>query len=375
MKALVCEMCGSHDLVKQDGMYVCQNCGTRYTAEEARKLMIEGTVDVSGSTIKVDASEELNNLYKIARRAGNNNDCESAAKYYDKILQKDPNSWEAAFYSIFYRSMNCRIIQIASAANSIENCLESVLLLIAQHLDEENEKKDACVQIGKHCIAASEAFFSTSRDAYNSVKRDTSYDSPVYKSAVCDFTERTTACYMLSYHLSGLLHAMFPEDEIIKGIALTALKNANGYIYKMYSALYPVWQNHMFNQYKDLCSCITKEINEHYDVNYSDPFSSITPPSTTSSSGTGGCYVATAVYGSYDCPQVWTLRRFRDYTLAETWYGRAFIRTYYAISPTLVKWFGNTEWFKNMWKPTLDRMVKRLNVEGFENTPYNDREW
>ena len=28
----------------------------------------------------------------------------------------------------------------------------------------------------------------------------------------------------------------------------------------------------------------------------------------------GACYVATAVYGSYDCPEVWTLRRFRDYT-------------------------------------------------------------
>ena len=39
----------------------------------------------------------------------------------------------------------------------------------------------------------------------------------------------------------------------------------------------------------------------------------------------GGCYVATAVYGSYDCPQVWTLRRFRDYTLAGSWYGRTFI--------------------------------------------------
>lgn len=88
-----------------------------------------------------------------------------------------------------------------------------------------------------------------------------------------------------------------------------------------------------------------------------------------------GCYVATAVYGSYDCPEVWTLRRFRDNTLAETWYGRAFIRTYYAISPTLVKWFGETAWFKNMWKPTLDRMVARLNGEGVENTPYNDREW
>ena len=86
----------------------------------------------------------------------------------------------------------------------------------------------------------------------------------------------------------------------------------------------------------------------------------------------GGCYVATAVYGSYDCPQVWTLRRYRDNTLAETWYGRTFIYIYYFISPTLVKWFGETEWFKNMWKPKLDRMVRRLNEEGIANTPYQD---
>lgn len=89
----------------------------------------------------------------------------------------------------------------------------------------------------------------------------------------------------------------------------------------------------------------------------------------------GGCYVATAVYGSYDCPQVWTLRRYRDFTLAETWYGRAFIRTYYAISPTLVKWFGNTNWFKKLWKGKLDRMVSKLNNKGVENTPYEDKQW
>lgn len=40
----------------------------------------------------------------------------------------------------------------------------------------------------------------------------------------------------------------------------------------------------------------------------------------------GGCYIATAVYGSYDCPEVWTLRRFRDNFLAENWLGRMFIR-------------------------------------------------
>lgn len=92
-------------------------------------------------------------------------------------------------------------------------------------------------------------------------------------------------------------------------------------------------------------------------------------------SNSGGCYIATAVYGSYDCPQVWMLRRYRDNTLAERWYGRAFIRTYYAISPTLVKWFGSTKWFRNLWKTKLDRMVERLNQEGIANTPYSDRLW
>ncbi len=96
--------------------------------------------------------------------------------------------------------------------------------------------------------------------------------------------------------------------------------------------------------------------------------------SQTSPKGSG-CYVATCVYGSYDCPEVWTLRRYRDNTLAETVFGRAFIRTYYAISPTLVKWFGNTQWFKNLFKGKLDKMVESLNEQGVENTPYEDKCW
>lgn len=87
----------------------------------------------------------------------------------------------------------------------------------------------------------------------------------------------------------------------------------------------------------------------------------------------GGCYVATAVYGSYDCPQVWTLRRYRDDMLSRTWYGRAFIRAYYATSPTLVKWFGDSTWFTNLWKPRLDRIVRQLNEMGVSNKPYTDR--
>ena len=88
-----------------------------------------------------------------------------------------------------------------------------------------------------------------------------------------------------------------------------------------------------------------------------------------------GCYVATAVYGSYDCPEVWTLRRFRDTVLAKTWYGRLFIRFYYAVSPTLVRLFGETQYFQDFWRIRLDRMVSNLQENGFASTPYHDVEW
>jgi hypothetical protein len=50
-----------------------------------------------------------------------------------------------------------------------------------------------------------------------------------------------------------------------------------------------------------------------------------------------GCYIATAVYGSYDAPPVMTLRRFRDERLAGSPIGDGLIRLYYATSPRLAK--------------------------------------
>lgn len=86
-----------------------------------------------------------------------------------------------------------------------------------------------------------------------------------------------------------------------------------------------------------------------------------------------GCYVATCVYSSYDCPQVWTLRRFRDNTLANSCFGRAFIKIYYALSPTLVRYFGKYNWFVNACKFLLDKLVRSLQNKGVESTPYNDK--
>lgn len=86
----------------------------------------------------------------------------------------------------------------------------------------------------------------------------------------------------------------------------------------------------------------------------------------------GGCYIATAVYGSYDCPQVWILRRYRDNTLANNLSGRVFIHVYYNISPILVKRFGKKKWFIRLWRSALDKLVKKLQDKGYEGNPYTD---
>lgn len=95
--------------------------------------------------------------------------------------------------------------------------------------------------------------------------------------------------------------------------------------------------------------------------------------SSQNKQSSGGCYIATCVYGSYDCPQVWTLRRFRDFRLSKSFWGRIFIRTYYQISPKAVKLFGNKNWFRTFWKKRLDKMIFKLQRDGYDNTPYYDR--
>ncbi len=85
-----------------------------------------------------------------------------------------------------------------------------------------------------------------------------------------------------------------------------------------------------------------------------------------------GCYIATCVYGSYDCPPVWVLRRYRDTTLSKTWYGRMFIHLYYAVSPICVKLFGQKSWFQSLCRKRLDIVVDKLQADGYENLPYFD---
>lgn len=332
MKKLTCEMCGSTDLIKEDGVFVCQHCGTKYSVEEAKKMMIEGTVDVSGSTVVVDQSKRLDNLYKLARRAKEDDNAEDGADYYGQISIEEPNDWESQFYRVLFKARQCTIAGIGNAAISVANSLDNVYKLIDDYVPED-KKSAAYDEVGASVLG----FVTLLVSNVSSNARE--YDDAEYRTN------------FLIQHVPNiaLLEATLADNMVKIGAKDEAVDT-----YKLAIDLYSNAGLTNSSFFSSIESKI-KEIEPDYQL----------PKS-------GGCYIATAVYGSYDCPEVWVLRRFRDYHLAKTWYGRTFIKTYYSVSPTLVKAFGNTRWFKRYCKKRLDIWVSELELKGYENTRYYD---
>lgn len=413
MKQLTCEMCGSTELVKQDSFFVCQTCGCKYSVEEAKKMMIEGTVEIAG-TVKIDESSKVESYYDIAENAYESDNEQEAEKYCTKILEIAPEHYKAWFLKgkaagwqssmendRIEECMNCfnkafeyaqgdKLEEIkAEAAEEVSSLTASLMKLwcdeFATYPSEANadgifnyleEVRDRADWMSKECGASPDEFYEVV--------------AVLMDDAICSaWGDVITEDYQHSNHPSEAVWRTFVArcrscvDIITAAIELVGGKQSN---VARYGNLIEITEKMMYScsysiEYIGYCPDLkfTKEwkrkyadkiMEYHQEIKKLDPTYEIPQPSQT-----GGCYVATCVYGTYDCPQVWTLRRYRDDTLGATWYGRLFIRTYYAISPTLVKWFGNKDWFKKLWKGKLDHMVAKLQNNGVEDTPYEDKEW
>jgi hypothetical protein len=86
----------------------------------------------------------------------------------------------------------------------------------------------------------------------------------------------------------------------------------------------------------------------------------------SSAKSSSGCFVATAVYGSYDHPAVLTLRAFRDRDLMPCSWGRAFVWAYYRIGPRLAGVVRRSHHCGVVARTILDRLVQWLNKRNAE---------
>jgi len=212
MKQLTCEMCGGTDLLKQDGVFVCQSCGMKYSVEEAKKMMIEGTVDVQG-TVKVDSSDELENLYQIARRAKSDDNSENAAKYYDMILIKDHTSWEAAFYTVYFKAKQSNILNMYSAIVSVDNCLKGVFESIKNNVKNVEEQVEAVKDIINSVSVFATLTLTTALNHYDGI------DSSIKDKYFNETVSRCNASIALMYNCGDLIDKLFDFAELKKQAA------------------------------------------------------------------------------------------------------------------------------------------------------------
>ena len=352
MKAMVCEMCSSHDLVKDGDFYVCQNCGTKYTVEAAKKLMIEGVVEVKGS-VAIDSKKQIENYISLLRIAAEGRDNDGILKYSEKIIELDPSCYEAYLYMAKSAGWESTLKQpmfdkaLAYGKRAIELSQSDKKEAIAKEIFTEL-KKQIFALFGNALELPSDTSLYVGRIMQYWVRMVAEFPNLPSTTIIAEYRE----IEKLSNTKRSIPATPYFEDRLPVFVALS-------------------WQLYNDHQpyHKQLFGLLPKKIQEQ--INATDKAKGVTDEPKKES----GCFVATAVYGSYDCPEVWTLMRYRDYTLAESWYGRAFIRTYYAVSPTLVKWFGDAEWFKKLLKPQLDRIVMKLKIRGLSDKPYADRDW
>ena len=112
-----CEICGESNLVKKDGLFVCESCGTKYTYEEVKKI-------ISNNGSNEDANNQNNNeinvnekMVTIQSNDKNNNDSHNVD--IDVNNDKSANKDDAIMFKssfIFseddYRALNDCIMDI-----------------------------------------------------------------------------------------------------------------------------------------------------------------------------------------------------------------------------------------------------------------------
>lgn len=369
--AAKCTQCGANvkvDDTKEAG--ICEFCGTAFITEKAinnYNTYITNNNNFAGANINVIGGD-IDNYLKLANNAIEAENGQEALSYANKALEIKADSceaWIAKMKSIeFIGTMgDPRVSEAVSyGENAIKFALES---------DKDKVTDEVYNYYMKRAITLMMLAIAKTQDVTQIKNLVGISPASIQGVANGDSTNRTLFGNLTTYAIN--IKLKIPESYIANHQEMQEQIAALAKLYISYCKA-------DVERLKIYGSFLLQEALDARETNLNLIKKGLTEEKTTDikndevkSNNTSGCYIATCVYGSYDCPQVWTLRRYRDYTLEETWYGRLFIKCYYAVSPTLVKWFGETKWFRQFWKSKLDKMVFELNDKGVQNTYYHDK--
>lgn len=354
----ICTQCGAQ--IEVDDTHeagICQHCGTAFITEKAINNYttnitnnIVNNNNFSGANVTIQNNANIDGLLLLAKR-------ELQAKYYcsndldkylEEIIIRSPEEGKKQIVELFHETGLYEIAEtFVKQKGDMEEEWGGISPLLIRY-DPEN-----IIGWLMDWNESSFSLYGKDESGKNIIRLASESEKAMYEKEVYSyFVEEGPTCDAYKQFLGVIPLSYIEENKYIQDLLIERV-------------------NRLWEYEEQERRARIEYIKSLLPRNRQDEIKIVPSPPVKASSG--GCYIATCVYGSYDCPQVWTLRRFRDYTLDKTWYGRAFIKCYYAVSPALVKWFGSQGWFRTFWKRHLDIMVSCLNRKGIENTSYTDK--
>lgn len=102
MKKIVCELCEGTEFTKEGGMFVCQGCGTKYSAEEAKSMIreVEGAAPVGGSPVNAvpmgnPNQQQIDNMLVLATTAYEAQNYAETENYCNQVIVLDAVCYKA----------------------------------------------------------------------------------------------------------------------------------------------------------------------------------------------------------------------------------------------------------------------------------------
>ncbi len=357
----------------------CPNCGASIQLDNSResgfcsycgsKVQIQEAIN----KIKIDRTGDIKNYLSIGQAAEEAGNGQEACDYANKILEIDPQNAEGWYLKMSgtgcMPGYNCQ--QMVAAGNkALEFC-------------NSPEMKD---RIYTSLLSISPLYL---QDVYSDLSQDLgtikslcdSYKDLQMYDNIKQMLENDISVTIANNALSQIPAMRFtvPDEEIGKNeeFAEITVDIAKEWIAcglalnKRYNTYGTYISNEGLEYFQDILEKIKRGLPDNFltqeisseKLNLSQLSAPINPPKERVDNQppkNEGCYIATAVYGSYEAPEVIILRHFRDNTLNKTYLGRWFIKTYYCVSPPIAKKLKNATAINKFVRLLLNKWVKHL---------------
>ncbi|MDR3230785.1 MAG: hypothetical protein LBT65_05050 [Synergistaceae bacterium] len=329
MTELQCRTCGGKLVMAPDNeSSECENCGASYTRENMREMSGAASADagtLSGADDFDRSGEAFLNLREWAR----------ALDVFEKMTREYPGDsrgwWGALLAKTELLTLNPRAFEddykktLAVATPEFHSIVKNQFEEYAGRFEKKLErlKSGAIVRekSERHLCYMDETTLFI-------VRQDGEFSFPEYHAG--------------SYNDSYSVHAWFKIHN-------------NGKLTYNYASDSPQtsWILKISDDFQEI-------VIGNEDGAYMRPYTLDPHGVKLEDSSHRRCYIATAVYGSCEAPEVLTLRRFRDEVLLRSSSGRKFVALYYRYSPPCAEKLKNHRYVNRVVKFFLDGIVRTI---------------